>query len=89
MNRGHQAGDIIFLAHVLRQFQHFHEHGRDQLRMRDLVFLDEPTSGLDLASIDLVKNQVLDLSAQLIVVVTHDNFLDSNADEILYLDQNE
>lgn len=55
----------------------------------DLVFLDEPTSGLDLTSIDLVKNQVFDLSAQLIVVATHDNFLDSNADEILYLDQTE
>ena len=33
--------EVVFLAHVLRQFEHAREHGRHELRVRDLVLLDE------------------------------------------------
>ena len=33
--------DVIARAHFIRQLQHAHEHGRHQLRLRDLVFLDQ------------------------------------------------
>jgi len=36
-----QAGDVILLAHLRRELQHLHEHGRDKLGMRHLVFLDK------------------------------------------------
>ena len=41
MNGAFQRRDVVARAHLVRQLQHAHEHGRHQLRLRGLVFLDE------------------------------------------------
>ena len=41
VDRAFQRGDVVARAHLVRQLQHAHEHGRHQLRLRDLVLLDE------------------------------------------------
>ena len=41
VDRAFQRRDVVARAHLVRQLQHAHEHGRHQLRLRDLVFLDQ------------------------------------------------
>ena len=41
MDRALQGRDVVTPAHIVRQLQHAHEHGRHQLRLRDLVFLHQ------------------------------------------------
>ena len=42
VDRALQRGHVVFLADVVGQFQHPHEHGRHELRLRDLVFFHLP-----------------------------------------------
>ena len=41
VDRAFQRRDVVARAHLVRQLQHAHEHGRHQLRLRDLVLLDQ------------------------------------------------
>jgi hypothetical protein len=41
MDRALQRGDVVAQAHIVRQLQHPHEHGRHQLRLGDVVFADQ------------------------------------------------
>ena len=41
VDRALQRRDVVARAHLVRQLQHAHEHGRHQLRLRGLVFLDQ------------------------------------------------
>ena len=41
MDRALQRGDVVLGADFVRQLQHAHEHGRNQLRLRDLVGRDQ------------------------------------------------
>ena len=46
MHHGSQRRQVVFLSHGVGQLEHAHEHGRDELGVRDFVLFDEGQAAL-------------------------------------------
>ena len=61
----------------------------DTIKTRDLLILDEPTDGFSEEQLDRIKNVLEEVNAQQIIIVSHENKIESFVDNILHITKKE
>ncbi len=58
-------------------------HAIETIRTKDLIILDEPTDGFSMEQLDNVRNVLDELSLNQIIIVSHENKIESFVDNII------
>ena len=59
------------------------------IRTRDLLILDEPTDGFSAEQLDRLRNVLEELDAKQVIIVSHENKIESFVDNVIKLEKNE